>query len=316
MFSDIRSFMFLLIATLVFFGSANQAYSQCPGNQNLIFNPGGEGQPALTGNTDHDVLDWAFETGTFTVIRYDQGGGFPTASSPGPPARGNYFFSGGPASGNSSGVQSADISACAAIIDTGLIQYDLSGYFGGFAGQNDRAQLTVTFQDVNDSPLSTVTIGPVTSAERSNVTGLIRRSTTGTVPIGTRRVEFTLTMIQQSGDNDGYADNLIFTMLVPTAASVSVSGRVVDEFGRSVSGAAVTLTGSGSGVQTARTNPFGYFRFEEVAAGQSYVIEVRHKRFVFDPLLIAANDSIEDLLLVARGGESIKDTGKETPRNP
>jgi len=52
-------------------------------------------------------------------------------------------------------------------------------------------------------------IGPVLAADRQNVTGMVPRDTTGTVPVGTRSVQIELQMTRQSGlINDAAADNL------------------------------------------------------------------------------------------------------------
>jgi hypothetical protein len=52
----------------------------------------------------------------------------------------------------------------------------------------------------------------MTAAERGNVTGLLPRSSNGTLPSGTRFVEFTLTNRVVNGMNDGSADNLSFVL--------------------------------------------------------------------------------------------------------
>ncbi len=35
--------------------------------------------------------------------------------------------------------------------------------------------------------------------------------------------------------------------------------------------------------RTVFTNQFGYYRFDEVAAGETYIFEARHKRYLFAP---------------------------------
>jgi len=83
--------------------------------------------------------------------------------------------------------------------------------------------------------------------------------------------------------------------LAPTAATVSVGGRVFDSEGRAVSRAVLTLNDSTGATRTARTNSFGYFRFDEVRVGETYVIEVRHKRYAFSPRVVTVSDEIADL---------------------
>jgi len=290
----------LLVAiTFVFVSATVDVWAQCPTNVNLIINGDAEAQQSLTGNVNHDVADWDIETGNFTVIRYDQGGGFPNAGSPGPASRGNYFFSGGPSTASASAEQEVDISACAALVDTGALPFDLSGYFGGIDAENDRAQLTVQFLDGLSILIGLAEIGPVTNIDRANTTGLLARALNGSIPIGTRFVVFRLSMSHETGDNDGYADNLSFVIVAPTAAEVSVGGRVTDQYGRSISRASVSIADSNGVSRTVLTNPFGYFNFSGVETGQSYVVSVASKRYSFSPQLINLSDSVSDLSFVA-----------------
>ena len=70
--------------------------------------------------------------------------------------------------------------------------------------------------------------------------------------------------------------------LAPTAATVSVSGRVITPQGRGIRNVVVTMTDSNGNTRTARTTSFGYYRFEEVAAGETYIFTVSGKRFSFE----------------------------------
>jgi uncharacterized repeat protein (TIGR01451 family) len=70
--------------------------------------------------------------------------------------------------------------------------------------------------------------------------------------------------------------------LAPTAAPSSVAGRVVDAYGRAISGALISIIDPTTGLQlSARTNTFGYFRFQ-VPSGMTYVLSVAHRRYVFE----------------------------------
>lgn len=81
----------------------------------------------------------------------------------------------------------------------------------------------------------------------------------------------------------------------PTAANVGVSGRVVDLEGRGVPGASVSMQNQEGAVLWAITNPFGYYRFTNVPAGQAYLVSVEHKRFEFEPRTINVNDDLQDV---------------------
>ncbi|MGI8786413.1 MAG: choice-of-anchor Q domain-containing protein [Pyrinomonadaceae bacterium] len=83
----------------------------------------------------------------------------------------------------------------------------------------------------------------------------------------------------------------------PTAASVSVAGRVRTPNGRGLANAFVTLTDSSGNRRLARTTALGYFHFEDVAAGETYIIQVVSKRYRFTPQVLSINQNITDLEL-------------------
>jgi Carboxypeptidase regulatory-like domain len=69
--------------------------------------------------------------------------------------------------------------------------------------------------------------------------------------------------------------------LAPTAASATVTGRVLTSSGRGVSRASVSITDSDGQIRYTSSNSFGYYRFDNLATGQNYVISVRSKRYQF-----------------------------------
>jgi hypothetical protein len=94
-------------------------------------------------------------------------------------------------------------------------------------------------------------------------------------------------------------NNANFAITSPTAASVSVAGRVLSSFGRGVSNAVVTSTDQNGVVRTVRTNPFGYYRFTDVAAGQTYVLGVRHKQYTFSPRVVSVSEDLSGFDFIA-----------------
>ena len=85
--------------------------------------------------------------------------------------------------------------------------------------------------------------------------------------------------------------------LAPTAAPVTVSGRVVRPDGLMGVHSIVTITDDHGNVRYSMTNPFGYFRFDGVESGQNYVINVIGKQFEFAPQFVSVNDNLTDLVL-------------------
>ena len=80
---------------------------------------------------------------------------------------------------------------------------------------------------------------------------------------------------------DGSDIGAFEVQLAPTAASVSVGGRVTTASGRGISRAVITLTDSSGNSVSTVTNPFGYYRFDNVAAGETYLVRASGKRYQF-----------------------------------
>ena len=85
----------------------------------------------------------------------------------------------------------------------------------------------------------------------------------------------------------------------PTAASVSVGGRVTTASGRGILRARVALTNSNGETRNSTTSSFGYYRFADVPIGETYIFEVRSKRYQFAPQVISVNEEIGKLNFVA-----------------
>jgi hypothetical protein len=80
-----------------------------------------------------------------------------------------------------------------------------------------------------------------------------------------------------------------------TAANVSVSGRVTTASGVGIRNARVTLTDQGGVARSALTNSMGYYSFDQLASGQSYVASVTAKGYAFDQRLVEVFDSMSDV---------------------
>ena len=96
------------------------------------------------------------------------------------------------------------------------------------------------------------------------------------------------------------ATNGMVTILAPTAAAGEISGRVVTADGRGVFKARVTLTDQSGEEKTAMTNPFGYYRFNDITVGETYIISGKHKRYEFDAQTLTVNGSLSEVNLTAR----------------
>ncbi len=90
--------------------------------------------------------------------------------------------------------------------------------------------------------------------------------------------------------------------IAPTSAPVTVAGRVLSPNGNGIGNAVITLSDAATGATlVARSSPFGYYRFDGVAWGRTYIAEIRSKSHSFQiPVReITAFDDIADLDFIA-----------------
>ena len=107
--------------------------------------------------------------------------------------------------------------------------------------------------------------------------------------------------IALSGPGQLEIDNVSVQDLAPTAANVTVGGRITSAGGRGVRNALVRLVDATGNIRQTVTGPYGYYRFEEVASGQTCIISVASRRFVFSSpsQIISVNDQLTDINFVA-----------------
>ena len=96
-----------------------------------------------------------------------------------------------------------------------------------------------------------------------------------------------------------------FTPPAATAASVSVGGRVMTASGRGIRNVYLTLTDSNGNNRLAVSTSFGYYRFEDVAAGETYVISASAKRYTFiqQSQVLNINEDTEGINFIANSIE-------------
>jgi hypothetical protein len=89
---------------------------------------------------------------------------------------------------------------------------------------------------------------------------------------------------------------------LPDAASPAfeVSGRVLTPDDRGLRNAVVTLTDSNGVERYVTTSSFGYYQFDSLTSGATYVIGVESKRYGFEPRLVLMTDNLIDIDLQAR----------------
>ena len=266
---------------------------------NRVTNGDAEGNPEADGDgEDIDVAGWENETGGFTAIRYDTTSRTMPAPEFSPPDRGDFLLSGNDPV--ASATQLISVTDCISEIDSGELVYSFQAYLGGITNQPDNARVTAEFLDGSDGVLASVTIGPVTNTDRGGVTSLLLRLSNGYVPVGTRSVRLTILLSEVTGVNNGYVDNLTFRLFSPTAAPVSVGGRILNSNGSAIRGAVIELIEEDGTPHRATSNGFGYYTFSQIDVGQNVMLYVSSKQYLFpgSPRSVLLTDELTDMTFI------------------
>lgn len=118
--------------------------------------------------------------------------------------------------------------------------------------------------------------------------------------------------------SDAFGNSLATTttpsqiLVGPTAAQSEIKGRVLTANGRAVSKAKVILTNQNGEIRTVLTNAFGYYRIEEIASGETYIISAEHKQYTFETKVITVYENLSDIDLIAAEKPSNKNNQKDT----
>lgn len=97
-------------------------------------------------------------------------------------------------------------------------------------------------------------------------------------------------------DADGNSSEFFPVEFGPTSAGVSVSGRVLTADGRPVQNVTIEIADADGSVRHVLTNTFGYYVFENVAAGRNYILSAKSRRYRFTPtdILLSVTDPIDN----------------------
>lgn len=114
----------------------------------------------------------------------------------------------------------------------------------------------------------------------------------------TIRLRFrTLVSLDLRGPGQVEIDAVSVQNTVLSSANVTVGGRVLTSDGRAIQGATVSMSDGSGTTLTAITSPFGYYAFENVATGSTYIVTVSNKRYNFpnSPHVRTVIDEIVDM---------------------
>jgi len=99
--------------------------------------------------------------------------------------------------------------------------------------------------------------------------------------------------------NDTSEFSIAKEVLIPSAATVTIGGRVLDAAGNGISAARVVMTDTNGSVRETRTSSFGFYNFAEVAVGENYVMTVSRKRYEFASQIVFVAEENNEINFIA-----------------
>lgn len=126
--------------------------------------------------------------------------------------------------------------------------------------------------------------------------------TFASLPAAARNGTWTLRFEDCSVQDIGTVSAAGLTLLGTTAADVAVSGRVTTADGAGIRHASISVTGGNLAEPVnALSGAFGYYRFEGLEAGQTYILTIKSKRYVFSQpvIVVTTKDGLSEVNFVA-----------------
>jgi subtilisin-like proprotein convertase family protein len=110
-----------------------------------------------------------------------------------------------------------------------------------------------------------------------------------------------LNVSDNAGIDSGSIGQFSMTVLSPTAANSSISGRVTNTIGRGLSRVSITVTDANGQTLYTTTNPFGYYRITGLNSGETVILTLQSKRYSFkEPTrVLTVSDDLADIDFVA-----------------
>lgn len=158
-----------------------------------------------------------------------------------------------------------------------------------FARSDASRSFIVVMNNGTTSNTATIPVGAY-FADGTELTDVFSNSLAPNVSVVVTGGQINVTISARSG--------FIFSNFAPTAANAFVSGKVTNAAGRAIYRATVELIGQKGERRSVLTNSFGFYQFDDVQAGQTYVLRARSKNNQSVQQVVTVNDSIADLNFV------------------
>lgn len=167
---------------------------------------------------------------------------------------------------------------------------------------NSVQPVALHYRPSNSGNYTNVPAGFVADASSGPSTATLVTPVTATLPADARgqsNLHIRIMTTDAVGNDEAIGiDDINVSCVVASAANASIGGRVLTANGRGISKAWVEISG-GTLTQPLRvlTNPFGYYNFSDLAAGQAYTISVVSKgnTFTQPTRIITLGDDLTDV---------------------
>ncbi len=205
----------------------------------------------------------------------------------------NNFSNGGALS---PGLSPGILNITGTFANTGTMNIEIGGTGGAGVNPNGHDQLLVSGAATIGGTLNVTLTNAFAPAAGNSFLILDAASFTGT--FATTNLP-NIMPNQWSVVYNNAAGTVTLNVNAPVAANVGVSGRVSTANGSGVRNAIVTLTNTQGVTRSARTSSFGYYRFDDVRVGETYVASVRSKEYQFTPRTIQVADELTGVDFIA-----------------
>lgn len=177
------------------------------------------------------------------------------------------------------------------------------------ASVTNRIGCTIEAFPVNQTGSSSTSIKEIGAGDNQ-----LLLSITFTVAQNAQAQTVPLTLSNVSTSNDRAqnlaiaATNGAVTVTGPTAAMVTIGGRVLTPSGRGITGIRLSLTDSNGQIRTVTSAAGGYYRFENVEAGATYILSASGKHFTFSQpaQVLDVNEETDQVNFIANSEKRLR----------